>query len=90
METRNLTTQYLCRDNCSDFRLNVVKKPFIQNQSNHSTYPITKDTDNPVNQSRFEASTCNRRKARENVCEQVTNGFGFTFDWLNRRDEELY
>ena len=32
-----------------------------------------------MNQSDFEASTCNRRQTRENVCERGTIGFGFTF-----------
>jgi len=34
-----------------------------------------------MNQSELEANTCNRRQARENACEQVAIGFGFTSDW---------
>ncbi len=35
---------------------------------------MTKDTDNPVNQSKLKANTCSRHEARENVCERVTVG----------------
>ena len=35
-----------------------------------------------MNQSEFEANTRNQRQARENACEQVTIGFGFTSNWL--------
>ena len=31
-----------------------------------------------MSQSEWGANTCNRRQARENACEQVTIGFGFT------------
>jgi len=43
-----------------------------------------KDTENPVNQSKLEANTRSRCKARENVCERVTIGFGFTSDWMTK------
>jgi len=46
--------------------------------------PITKGTDDPVNQSKFLPNTCSRRKARENECERVTIGFGFTSDWMTK------
>ena len=41
-------------------------------------WPITKDTDNSVNQSKLEANTCSQQEAQENV--QVMIGFGFTSD----------
>ena len=45
-------------------------------------WPIKNRADNPMNQSEFEANTRSRRQPRENACEQVTTGFGFTSDWL--------
>ena len=33
-----------------------------------STLPITKDADNPMNQSELEDNICGRRQARENAC----------------------
>ena len=42
---------------------------------------MTTVINNPMNQSELEANTGSRRKARKNVCEQVTIGFGFTSDW---------
>ena len=45
--------------------------------------PITKSTDNPVNQSKLEVITGSWREARENVCERVTIGFG-CFDWMKK------
>ena len=37
-----------------------------------------------MNQSEFEASTCDRRQARENTCEQGAIGFGFASHWLRK------
>ena len=37
-----------------------------------------------MNQSKLEANTCSRHKARENVREEVAIGFGFTSDWLRK------
>lgn len=37
-----------------------------------------------MNQSEFEAITCNRRKARKNVRVQVAIGFSFPSRWLKR------
>ena len=37
-----------------------------------------------MSQSELEANTCSRRQARENACEEVTIGFGFTSDWLRK------
>ena len=51
--------------------------------------PITKDTDNPGNQSKLEANTCSRHEARENVRERDTIGFGFTSYWLRKWREIL-
>ena len=48
------------------FQLSVVK----QNQS-YLSGKQHKDTDNPVKQSKFEANTCSRRKAREPVCKRL-------------------
>ena len=42
------------------------------------TLPITTDTDNPLHQSKYEAHTCRRWKAKENVRKQVMIGFGIT------------
>ena len=42
-----------------------------------------------MDQSEFKANTSNYHQARENVCEQVTIGFGFTSDWL-RKWRELF
>ena len=38
----------------------------------------------PVNQSKLEANTCNRREARENMCERVAIGFGFIPNWSRK------
>ena len=37
-----------------------------------------------VNQSKLEANTCSRSKARESVCKRVTIGFGFTSDLIGK------
>ena len=42
-----------------------------------------------MNQSEFEANTCNQRQARENACGENTIGFGFTSYWL-RKWREFY
>ena len=47
---------------------------------------IRKDTNNPVNQSNLKANARSRREARENVCERVTIGFGFTY-WMTNWHE---
>ena len=47
------------------------------------------DGDNPVNQSKLEEITRNRRKAREYVHAQATIGFGFTSDWLTKWRENI-
>ena len=47
-------------------------------------WPIKKDGDNSVNQSKLEAITCSRHIARENVHARATIGFGFTSDWLKK------
>ena len=52
----------------------------IEYQSNH--WPSTED--NPVNQSQLEVITCSWRETRENVCGQVSIGFGFTSDWMKK------
>jgi len=40
-----------------------------------------------VNQSKLQAKTCSRREARENLREQVTISFGFTYDSMKKRRE---
>ena len=40
-----------------------------------------------MNQSEFEANTCNRRQARENTCERGTIGFSFASHWLRKWPE---
>ena len=52
--------------------------------------PITKQKDDPCIQSKLEASTRSSRKARENVRERVTIGFGFTSDWLRKWREFFF
>ena len=52
-------------------------------------WPIKKDGDNPVNQSKLELITRSRLKARENVHVQATIGFGFTSDWLKKWRENF-
>ena len=42
-----------------------------------------------VSQSKLVVITCGRLKARENVCEWVSIGFGFTSDWLKKWHEFL-
>ena len=37
-----------------------------------------------MDQSEFEANTCNRRQAREKACDQVKIGFGFASHWLKK------
>ena len=35
-----------------------------------------------MNQSKLNVIMCSWREARENVCERLTNAFGFTSDWM--------
>ena len=42
-----------------------------------------------MNQSKLEANTCSRHKARENVREQVAISLGFTSDWLRKWRESF-
>ena len=37
-----------------------------------------------MNQSELKLNTRSRRQARENACDQVKFGFGFTSDWLRK------
>ena len=48
-------------------------------------WPIKKDGDNQVNQSKLKAITRSLHKARENVHARATIGFGFTSDWLKKK-----
>ena len=48
-----------------------------------SLWPITKDTDNPVNQSKHEANTCSRHEARENVRLAI-------HDWLDEKVVQVF
>ena len=41
-------------------------------------------------QSKLEVITCSRREARENVCERLTIGFGFTSDWMKKWREYFF
>ncbi len=50
---------------------------------------VTKDTDNPANQSKLEAITRSRHEARENVWKRATIGFGFTSGWLRKWRESF-
>ena len=47
-----------------------------------SLWPITKDTDNPVNQSKFLAITCSQCESQENVSERSHAWFYF---WLDEK-----
>ena len=42
------------------------------------------NADDPLDQSKLRADTCGCRKARENVCERATIGYGLTFDWITK------
>ena len=42
-----------------------------------------------MNQSEFEANTCNRHQAREKACERGTIGFGLVSHWLKKWRELL-
>ena len=46
-------------------------------------------TETKVNQSKRKVTTCSWRKPRENVCERVTIGFGFTSDWMKNWRESF-
>ena len=53
-----------------------------------SLWPITKDVDSHVHQSKLKANICSQCEARENrVYEGVTLGFGLTSDWLKNWHE---
>ena len=52
-------------------------------------WPIKKDGNNPVNQSKLEVITRSRHKARENVHARATSGFGFTSDWFKKWRENF-
>ena len=47
-------------------------------------WPIEKEGNNPVNQSKLEVITRSRHKARENVHARATIDFGFNSDWLKK------
>ena len=49
-----------------------------------SLWPITKDSYDPVNQSKLEFNTSSCRKGRENGCARGTIGFDFTSDWMKK------
>ena len=61
----------------------------VKPKPKYFSQPITTNTNYPMNQSELEANTCNRRQARENACEQVAIGFGFTSDW-SRKWREIF
>ena len=48
-------------------------------------WPIKKDGDNQVNQSKLKAITRSLHKARENVHARATIGLSFTSDWLKKK-----
>ena len=52
-------------------------------------WPIKKDRNNPVNQSKLEVITRSRHKARENVHAGATISLGFTYDWLKKWRENF-
>ena len=63
---------------------------FIEHQIGYLDllWPIKKDGDNPLNQSKLEVITRSRHKARENVHARAMIGFGFTSDWLKKWREK--
>ena len=52
-------------------------------------WPIKKDGNNPVNQSKLKVITSSRHKARETVHARATIGFGLTSDWLKQWRENF-
>ena len=67
----------------SEFQSSVVKpKPKF-------LWPIKKDGDNLVNQSKLEVISRNQHKAQENVYARAMIGFGFTSDWLKKWHENF-
>ncbi len=66
------------------FRVTCFQLSLVEPKPKLSLWPITKDTDNPVGQSKLEANTCRQCKARENVRKRVTIGFDFISDWLGK------
>ncbi len=54
----------------------------LKSKPKYSLWPLTKDTDNPVIQSKIEANTCRRHEAQENVCQRVTIGFALLLTGL--------
>ena len=56
----------------------------VKPKPNLLLWPIRKDADNQVNQSKLEVITRSRQKARENVHALATIGFGFISDWLKK------
>ena len=63
----------------------LVSFEMIEREINtRSLYPIINGIDNKISQSDLDVNTCSRRKARQNLCEQITFGLGFTSDWLRK------
>ena len=51
----------------------------------HHWFPRNgKRSNHHMNQSELEANTCRPCQARENACEEITIGFGFTSDWSRK------
>ena len=74
--------QLVCFQSSLNYKVRKTKTKVI-------TLAITKNTDNTVNQSKFEVISCSWRKARENACERVTIAFGFTSDWMKKWRESF-
>lgn len=53
-------------------------------------WPITGDSNNPMNQSEIEKNTWNRRQAREHSGEQVTTPSRFASDWLIKEAQDNF
>ena len=78
-----------CKDDIFFFRSTPKLICIHKEASAFVKWPVKKDGDNPVNQSKLEVITRSRHKARENVHAPSTIGFGFTSDWLKKWRENF-
>lgn len=72
---------------CNHHHINVVTERFSTEcrvKPKQLVWPITKGTENTVNQSKLEVDTCSQREARENDCERFMMD-----DWMKKWREFL-
>lgn len=55
---------------------------FLKPKQVSSQWPISKEENFKRSQWKRKVSICNRRQARENVRDEVTNSLSFASDWL--------